>query len=199
MEFNLSETDKDWIELTLQKDFTKLQMKRKLKEARYTDKRIEEFARYFDYVKNKEDEEEQKVKRDVKEEEKLEKSVSKYLEDGGKDLSWGEKREIKKFLKNITKYKETLKIALDGIRKEIEIISTNEKFSNRIDKELQDPKEEIIDRIIDSKQVLEVEDPVTKEEATKESLSKHDIKLLIKLLEDNVEVLDALTNGKIRE
>lgn len=191
----LNDTEKDWIEQAYEKEFTELQVRKKLKEARYTDKRIEEFIEYFKSISPPEYEEE----RDVEDEKKFEGDVKKFIEGNDKDLSWGEKREIKKWIKKVGNYSKSIKIAIIGIRKEFEYITTQPKFAKRIDKELDDLKSEIIERIIDSKQVLEIEDPLTGEEATKESLSKCDIPTLIKLLEDSVDTLDALTNGKITE
>jgi predicted phosphatase len=135
----------------------------------------------------------------IEEEEKFKGNVKTYFEDKQK-LGWRERGQVKKWLKNLNKAIKVLDTAILGLKKEYDyIIQEQAKKGIKIEDELRDLKEEIVDRIIDTKEIIYIEDPNTKVEATKESLNKCNINQLIKLMEDNVEILNETVNGKIKD
>ena len=132
----------------------------------------------------------------VKDEEKFKEQVKDYFK--GKEMTFWDKREVKKWLKNVEKYMKILEETIKKVKEEYEyIIKKQEEKGFKVEKELNYMKKEIIDRIMDTKEILIIEDPNTKMEATKESLMKCDVNQLINLLEENVKILKETVEGKI--
>jgi len=188
----LSDRDKEWIEKAVEKELTTLQVKKKLRTANYSDDKVEEFVKYFEEIQP-----EEKDLPDIEDEKDFEKQVRDYFKDQDK-LSYFEKREVKKWLKNLEKAITTLKFAIAGLKKEYEyILKRQDEKGILIERELQDLKLEIIDRIIDTKGIIYIEDPKSGKEATKENLKESSIDELIELMEDNVNVLTETVEGKL--
>lgn len=197
MNTKLTEEDKEWIENAYQKGFTSLQLKRKLEKAHYTEERIESFIQYLEHI-TKENEQHLQKKKQLENDEEFKKSVQQYFTEQKKEMSWGERRAVKKFLKNVEKYMKAWKIIIEQFKKEIERI--NELFKGdktKVARETEYAKQEFIDRIIDSKIILDVEDPITGLEATKENLSNNDTDTLIQLGEQGITHMGEIINGRI--
>lgn len=201
MTYILSNKDKEWIEKAINLDLTQLQVVRKLQEVNYPDERIEAFLEYYENNKKKEVEDEKEtglgIKRKDNKEDEFEENVKSYFGKNNKSLSWNEKRVVKRWLGQCDKYSKIMKKAIEGFKKEIENIEKKDLGKEKFEKEMNYLKKEIIDRLIESKGILEVEHPITKEEITKENLKDLDINILIELLEENVESLDMIVNGKL--
>lgn len=193
---SLNQDQKDWIMKAIEKGFSFLEVKTKLQKARYNPKLIDEMLEEFEAIKEKFTIPEEK--RDESKEKEFEKKVNLFIRDEDtKELSWSEKRSVKKFLKNITQYQKVMKKSIDMIKKEIELFSENVKDEKQRVKEEEYLKKEIIDRIIDSKEVLDIEHPITGEDVTKENLNSLNITQLIELMEENVEALQIIVDGKL--
>lgn len=200
----LTSRDKDWIGRAIDLEMTRLQVKKKLQESKFSDERIEVYLNYYDVLMDKKRDielKEEEVKKPEKKEEEREfkESVKSYFGQSKKELSWSERRQIKRFIKQVEKYSKMIKIAIKGWYDEMEFINRQEWSKGKVDKEMEYLKKEVIDRLIESKSILDIEDPVTHKEITKESLMNIDIDKLISLLEENVESLDMVVNGKITE
>lgn len=192
---SLTQDQKDWIQNAIEKGHTYLEVKKKLQKARYNYKVIDMMLEEYERVKKDyviED------KRDEIEEEKFENNVKKFIEDEDtKELSWNEKRQIKSFLKGVNKYQEVMKKSIEMLKKEIELLSENVKDEKNRKKEEEYLKIEIIDRIIDSLEILDIEHPKTgKEVKKKEDLIDLDLNELIELFEENTESVGVIVNGK---
>lgn len=192
--YELTDEDMQWIETALKRNFTKLQMIKKLQETKYTEEKIKSFKEYYEKISQNSE-----PKEFYKQDDKFEEDVKKWTEGKKDELSWQEKRAVKKFLKQINKYLTILKTTSKAMTKEvIEIKNRFGTNSTRMDKELEQIKEELIDRIIESKAILDITDPKTGKEATKELLMKNDLDSLIKFFDEEiVRDVDAVVNGRI--
>lgn len=186
--------EKAWTEKAVDTGFTRLQIEKKLMEANKKSLKIKEVLKYYDSIVK--DLDEGQEERDLTDEEEFKEEIKDYFD--GKDMGFFQKRKIKKFLKSLKAYKDMLDVAITGIKKEVEEIKNNVEFDNkRKDKEMESLKLEMIDRIIDSKQIFDIEDPLTGEEATVDNLKKNDLNTLLNLLQINVEALQQTIDGKI--
>lgn len=192
----LRKQDIDWIKKAVELELTRLQIKRKLQEAEYTDERIEAFLDQYDIEMDKIRLKEEG--RDIKDEEEFKTNVKKYFEDK-ETLSRSEKREVKKFISQIEKYSKMVKTAIKGFTQEIEIMEKKGINEEKIKKEMEYLKKEIIDRLIESKEILDIEHPKTGREINKENLQDLNVTELIELMEENVEALELIVEGKITE
>lgn len=187
----LTNEDKEWMIKAIDKGHTRLEIKKKLEEAKYTEKRINLFLNYYDEIIRPEE--------TITEDKEFKENVKEYLKGNKEGLGWLEKREIKKFIKNIETYKKVLKSATDAFKKELEEFNKKDWTKGKVDTELEYLKQEIIERLIDSKQCLIIEHPKTGAEITKENLQDLTIEELINMMEENTEELDLIVNGKITE
>lgn len=197
---SLTKKEEKWIEKAIESDYTELQVRKVINKSKIDETKKEEIINEFlKYKKAKEEIlEEEKKERNKEEEKGFEKQVKIYLEDKEK-LSWSERREVKKWLNNCEKYMKALKEGIRKFKEEVDYMNEKGWETYKIQRELDILKNEMIERIIDSKEVLEVENPKTREEATKENLKDLNIDELILLLEDVVNSLDQVVNGKITE
>lgn len=197
---DLTDRDKDWIEKGVEKEMTRLQMRKKLRESNYKDEKIDLFIDYYDLLIDKKNKMEKELtgKKEDEDEKEFKSEIKKYFENKG-DLSWGERRRIKRWLRDVKKYSNIIKEATNWFKKEVEYINKQDWNKGKIEDEMKILKTEIIERLIESKELLDIEHPITGEEVTKENLKDVEIDMLIKLLEDNVETLDLIVNGKITE
>jgi len=193
-EYKLTEEEMEWIENAIRRGFTKLQMRKKLSEVKYPEERIESFCNYYESLIQAAEPEKK-----YEQEDEFEESVKKWHEGKKDELSWGEKRAVKKFLKQMNKYLVVLKATSEGMKKEtIEIKNRFGKDSMRMDNELNHVKEELIDRIIESKSILDITDPKTGKEATKELLMKNTLDELITFFDEEIiKDVDAVVNGRV--
>lgn len=192
MAYKLTRKDEKWIMKGIEKQMTKLQMRKKLLEAGYDEEKIDEFAKYFEANLPKEE-----LIKNEKEEKKFEGNVRKYFDENRKDLSWGERRQVRNFIKQAERYSAIVKKAIEGFRKEIEFINKQEWAKGKIEKEMEYLKDEIIDRLLESKAILEIEHPITGEEITKDNLKSLEMDMLIGLMQEATNSLDMLVNGKV--
>lgn len=193
-EYKMNDEDMEWVENALKRGFTKLQMRKKLAEVKYPEEKVEMFCSYYDeLVKETEPE---KV---FEHEDDFEDSVKKWHEGKKSELSWEERRAVKRFLKQMNKYLIVLKATSESMRKEVlEIKRRFEGDSKAIEKELDNVKEELVDRIIESKSILDIADPKTGKEATKDLLMKNDLDTLINFFDNEiVKDVDAVVNGRV--
>lgn len=196
--YQLKEEDKNWIEEAYAKGLTILEMIKKLEEAGYPKEKLEKFEEYYEIIEESQREAKEKEIK-IEDEKQFKESVRKYFEDNKKELSWSERREVKKFLKNVETYAKLLDKANKGFKKEIEEIMKKGWTLGRIEKELTNLKKEIIQRILDSKEILDISHPYTGVEVNKDNLKDVKMEDLIKLIEENVEELNLVVNGKITE
>ena len=201
MSDELSRDEKEWISRAIEKDLTRLQVKKKLSDSGYNWDKIDNMIDYFDSIKDNHEEierEEQPIQ--TKEEtEEFKNNIKTYFEGNKKDLSGKERRFIKKYMKSVNAYNETLKKASEKFRKELEAFEKEGWSFERMAKETEYLKREIIDRVMDLTELLEVDHPITGEEINKENLKSLNIKELINLIDEGNEVLDLMVNGKITE
>lgn len=195
----LTEIEKDWTKKAIEKGFTKLQLKKKLQDNKTPNEKILEIYDYYDEIEKEYiiSKSENELKEDKEKEIQFKDNVKKFVEGKEKELSWSEKREIKKFLKNITKYNETLKATIKMIKEEMNKMRIKFNDEKILKQEEELLRRDIIDRLIDSKEVIDVQHPVTGEDITKENLKELPLDILIIILEDNVETLQMVVNGKI--
>ena len=195
MGYILTEEDKIWIENVIDKGITNVQMKKKLKEANYNEERIQEFLKYYEKSLPKI---EIKEERNIKEEKEFEKKVKKYQENPY-NLGWLERKKVKSWLNNVRKYIKAIDETIIILKKEIETIS--EKFGKdnmQLTNELEDLKSEMIDAVINSKDIMIIEHPYKEGvEATKENLTDVELVDILELLEDSNNELKLIVNGKI--
>lgn len=201
MKKEMNERDKKWVIGAIEKDMTRLQVKRKLQEHEYPEKKVDIFLDFYDECQDE-------IKR-MKQEENKEKessesefkdSVRKYADkETRKELSRKERRDVRIFLRNVNRYLQTVKIAIEGFKKEIDHINSQDWSKGKIEKELGYTKEEMIARIVESKQILEIEHPHTGEDVTEKNLKSLEMDELIELMEENVNTLDLVVNGKITD
>lgn len=196
MEYKMKIEDKEWVEDAIGKGFTKLQMRKKLLEVNYPEARVEAFCDYYDEIYSSVKEENV-----LENEEELEENVKKWHEGKKDEMSRKERKEVKRFLKQMNKYLVVLKATSDAIKKEvIEIRNKFEGDMGKIDKELENVKEELVDRIIDSKNTLDIFDPKTGKIATKELLMKNSLDILLDFFdEDIIGDIDAVVNGRVKD
>ena len=190
----------EWIERAYNKGFTFLQVKKKLQEAKYPIEIVEEMLDGYEILAEKDKVIETKAeKKETKKEEiEFEGKVKEFINnEDSKELSRRDKRYIKKFLKSITIYQKVMKKSLEGIKKELELLSINVEDKKQQAKETEFLKRDLIERMIESKTILDIEHPITGEDATKENLKTLNINQLIELMEENAEALQIIVNGKI--
>lgn len=193
MKYEMNEEDRDWVEQAINSDYTKLQIKKKLEVAGFNKDKTKAFLEYYESLKNETEE------KDKKDEKEFEKSVKEFAKGERGNLSWGERRKIKHFMKGIKKYSQVMKGAIEMVKKEIIFMNEQKWTEGKIEEEMNYLKDELIDRIIDSKGILEIEHPITGEEVTKENLKSLNIDQLTNIMEDNVKTIDEFINGKITE
>ena len=143
-------------------------------------------------------EEQRKIMEKASKEDELDfkEDVKAYMD--GENMSVMRKFKVKKFLKNLEKYKKIMLVSLVGIEKELQHIDKDlEMDSEEKEKEINDLQEEIVDRILDSKEIFDIVNPETGEEATKKNLMRCELNSLITLMRENVESLELTINGKI--
>jgi hypothetical protein len=188
----LKDEQKEWVESAIAKGFTRLQAKKKLKDTGFNEKEIDDFLDYYDSIKKVVEEVVDPV-----EEEEFKKDVKQYFEDKS-GLSFWKKREVKSWLKKMNKLNKVLKDTIRGLKLELKTIKSKTiKEIDNVDKEIVDLKKETIDRMLELRSILIIEDPNTGEEITKESLQSCEMEQLIEMLEENRKVLELTVNGKI--
>lgn len=196
----LTEKERDWTRKAIEAGHTKIEIKKKLKDTGYPAEKILEIFDYMDeieqeYIISEAPEPPKKAA------ETFEKNVRKFLQGNENELSWSEKRDVKKFLKNVTKYTETMKVVMKAIKAEVDTI--NKRFgvgSKDTAKEIETLRRDMIDRVIDAKDILIIEHPRTgKTIEKKEELSDLTFDELMDIMEDNIKELEVNINGRITE
>lgn len=198
---NITKKEENWIKEAGKKGLSRLAVKRKLERigGKYDENKIEEMLNFYGKLNVETIEEKQE-----KEEEEFKGEYMEYLElkekRSGK-LGFRERLKYKdciRFEKNISKLLEIMKVTLKGVRKEL--VEMGKKFSKneeKYNKETNDLKIELIDNLMLTKGVLEIDNPKTGKEATKDNLMECNINELLNLFEENVESLGRQINGKL--
>lgn len=189
----ITEEEKAWLEKAYSKDITYLGVKKKLRDSKFPEDKIKELLAEYKIFLDKLQVEEEK---DIEEENQFEQKVKGYL--NGEKMSFMDKVRVRKFLKNVKKSMQMMDISLDSFRKEVKTIK--ERFKGKqemIEKELNDLKIEVIDRLMDCKGQINIENPTTGEQATEEGLMECSLEELFDIFEDSVKELNSIVNGKV--
>lgn len=189
----LTQKEKDWVEKSIEKEITPFQVGRLLQNKGFEQKKIEEMLEFYNkLVKELTKKKEVEVigKKEEKENKELETAYGKYITEQRQNMTKRELKLVKKYLKKIQKYSKVLRVGMIGLRKEVESLKqVYGKDKKRLDEELKWLKEDLITKMIDSKEVVDFNDPNTGEEATEESLRNCDLNTLMDLMDEIIEVL----------
>lgn len=191
---SLDNKKKEWVDLAIQKGHSLLEIKKKLQQARYTNKQIDEM---LDYYQERIDMYKIDESHDKQSEDEFEQNVHIFLKDNNSNLlSKKEKKEIKSFINNIKKYNKVLSKSIEKIKEELRKFKDNVKDKKKIEKEEEWLKRDIIEQLINSTEIVYIDNPKTNEPISRDNLKKLNIDELIILLEVVLKETERIVNGK---